>query len=996
MKRVQISSSQSRLTRFAPLLLYIIAILLPLFAARLIFNSAIKLETDLYRSRMQQKLRVELQRYDTSLQPKSFLSDALKKSSSEKLMREWVAGDDIVAEYHAHPVLAQLPGFFASDTSAIKSCAQLSLRLTGMQPQAIFVFAEKEEDCQWEMNVPFRPPENANELKKELVRAWQTMEKHNSFAGGHVPFPYDRFESFPLFNSEMGLLQPLKISYASIFERYSSQAMDAVYLVNLPVPAAISGKENRYIIAGFCQSSFSPEFMLAQTTRSFSNSVFKHQAILSAEKTLPAFTEENGQMELTGQLPMAFSRLFAGIKLPPGLQPAISISCRAISQEINLKSSLVDLLLKLAAILSFMLPVAIMLGRVSNTITLQKLVRACFLTGMLLPLVASIWLGICHADAKKQLETEQMLDYMQQQLALSEQKILLQQSRSILFQNIFAKRAGSLPAEKLRRLNDVTGYVSTLPKDKNFANVCRYMNRRFYSYFFVHPEIDNDLIGMAAGQGQAAESLRPAFTSPAQEVLFQLGAYNNIAGDRARNLLQRSQLTMGLIDVAIDHKMLSTIFAEERNAVFNRMSTGKEYVTCCFWKNHAYEKTGIIFMLSSREAWKDDILDLIKEEQLQTVFYKNNYELTLHVYFPNPYRQRVLDKDAHDVPARFAPDKKSLWENAQAMFLVSNTSRINHLDSDNPQLLSGQTVLDGDAYLMAHAVPIPDKELFSDETTYLLLLFLAILSSYYLAGGVAWVLLRSIPAFQASMQEMAKQNYLWSIELNSGDEFDRLAQTFNHLGRQLYERQQISQLVSRNVLDAITSGDDLMLRPGGSRVTASILFADIRSFTTLTEKYPPQDIVTMLNDYFSLMAEQIESRGGIIDKLIGDAIQAVFYHHECENAAEAAVSAGLAMREALAGFNRQRRQNGLFTIDNGVGISTGSVICGRVGSEQGKLDATIVGSLVGQAAQLESLSKSGNSSKVFIDQKTAAMLGEDIFYQPVSAADKVFEVVTPA
>ena len=152
-------------------------------------------------------------------------------------------------------------------------------------------------------------------------------------------------------------------------------------------------------------------------------------------------------------------------------------------------------------------------------------------------------------------------------------------------------------------------------------------------------------------------------------------------------------------------------------------------------------------------------------------------------------------------------------------------------------------------------------------------------------------------------------------------------------------------------------------------------------------------IVNMLNDYFSLMAEQIESQGGIIDKLIGDAIQAVFYHHECENGAEAAVKAGLAMRDALSAFNHQREKDRSFTIDNGVGICTGSVICGRVGSEHGKLDATIVGSLVNQAAHLESLSKFGSSSRVFIDLATADMLGAKYAFEQRQIDAEALEVV---
>jgi hypothetical protein len=81
------------------------------------------------------------------------------------------------------------------------------------------------------------------------------MEMRNSFGKRPVPAEYDVLENFPIFDRVLGILQPLKTSYGSIIERYSSQARDVVYLTCLPVPAGITGKANRYIMAGFCRSA---------------------------------------------------------------------------------------------------------------------------------------------------------------------------------------------------------------------------------------------------------------------------------------------------------------------------------------------------------------------------------------------------------------------------------------------------------------------------------------------------------------------------------------------------------------------------------------------------------------------------------------------------------------------------------------------------------------------------------------------------------------------
>ncbi|EKD82620.1 MAG: hypothetical protein ACD_39C01185G0001, partial [uncultured bacterium] len=919
MIRQTISSKTSRLVKFAPLLLWLMVILLPVMSAKLIFSSALDIENSLYNSRMRQKMRLELQKYDFSLLPFQFLSGALQRSSCEQLMRDWLDGKAIEEKYNQHGIFGRLPDLSAAPAAIIEQFAQLTRQKTGMRPDIFFVIAEKDQDCFWELKKPFKTPINDDEFRRVLADTWRVMQRRNTYGLKSLPGDLHEFETIPELNQTVGVFQPIKNSYGGIVERFSFLTNDIVYLVNLPIPDFVNSKGHRYIIAGFCRSRFSPQFMLQKMTREYSNSAFTHKVGMSGEDILPAFFEDDQNMTLVGQTPETFSRLAKKIALPEKKQLAISVSCPRQSPETRLKQKLVDFVLNLTVVLSGLLLTAVMLQRISSAASLQKLVKAAFLTGMLLPLAASIWLGICHLNSKRQLETEQMLDYMQHQLALTEQKIMLQQYRSILFQNIFADWAGSLPVSQLRQLNELTGYVSKLTTNKDGLKACKHMARRFYSYFFIHPDIDEDIIGIGASQGQVSESLQPVFLSPTHDILFQLGAYSHLPGEKVRQIVQKSQLTMGLIDVALDRKMLSKVFAEERIPVFNNMTTGREYTTCCFWKNQQGEKTGAIFLQSSRESWKDEMLSLIKDEQLQTVFYTRGYELTLRLYLPNPHRQRILDTDTHEVSARYAPDSRYLWEIAQAMFSVSQTSRVNNLDADQPQLIAGQAVLDGNAYLMAHAVPIPGRSLLSDEAVFAILTLLILLSSYYLAGGVAWVLLRCIPAFQTSMLEIAQQNYLWQIELNSGDEFDKLAHTFNHLTRQLHEKNQISQLVSRNVLDAINSGDDQMLKPGGSRVMATILFADIRGFTTLTEKHPPEMIVNMLNDYFSLMAEQIESQGGIIDKLIGDAIQAVFYHHECENGAEAAVKSGLAMREALSAFNHQRERNRSFTIDNGVG-----------------------------------------------------------------------------
>lgn len=166
----------------------------------------------------------------------------------------------------------------------------------------------------------------------------------------------------------------------------------------------------------------------------------------------------------------------------------------------------------------------------------------------------------------------------------------------------------------------------------------------------------------------------------------------------------------------------------------------------------------------------------------------------------------------------------------------------------------------------------------------------------------------------------------------------------------------LCRYVTRSVAEQIMK-DRESLKLGGQRSNLAVLFSDIRSFTTLSEQSTAEEIVSMLNEYFSLMIKPIFQYEGTLDKFIGDAIMAVFgapIPHE--NNAENAVRAALAMRHALRTYNAVRKSRGLPPIDNGIGITLGEAISGNIGSEQ-RMDYTVIGDTVNIASRLEGLTK---------------------------------------
>ncbi|MFM7652330.1 MAG: GAF domain-containing protein [Vulcanococcus sp.] len=144
---------------------------------------------------------------------------------------------------------------------------------------------------------------------------------------------------------------------------------------------------------------------------------------------------------------------------------------------------------------------------------------------------------------------------------------------------------------------------------------------------------------------------------------------------------------------------------------------------------------------------------------------------------------------------------------------------------------------------------------------------------------------------------------------------------------------------------------------GGQESEATVLFSDIRSFTTLTESLGAQGTVSMLNAYFSLMVDCLQQEGGILDKFIGDAVMAVFglpLPHGDD--ADRAVRTALAMLTSLQAFNQARAEEGLMAIRIGIGLHTDVVVSGNIGSPK-RMNYTVIGDGVNLAARLESACK---------------------------------------
>ncbi|RJR34832.1 MAG: adenylate/guanylate cyclase domain-containing response regulator [Deltaproteobacteria bacterium] len=171
---------------------------------------------------------------------------------------------------------------------------------------------------------------------------------------------------------------------------------------------------------------------------------------------------------------------------------------------------------------------------------------------------------------------------------------------------------------------------------------------------------------------------------------------------------------------------------------------------------------------------------------------------------------------------------------------------------------------------------------------------------------------------------------------------------------------------------------------GGRLVEATVLFSDIRSFTTIAESQLPQDIIKLLNNYFSLMFEAIANEGGIVNQMIGDGLMCIFGAPlPLEDHRQRAVRAALRMMELIRGFNEEQARLNRVQLRIGIGVASGVMVAGYVGTQQ-RATYTCVGDTVNLAARLEAHTKVVGEP-ILIEENTRLGLDRQIEVVPQGA-----------
>ncbi len=235
---------------------------------------------------------------------------------------------------------------------------------------------------------------------------------------------------------------------------------------------------------------------------------------------------------------------------------------------------------------------------------------------------------------------------------------------------------------------------------------------------------------------------------------------------------------------------------------------------------------------------------------------------------------------------------------------------------------------------------------------------------------------RPIQRLVVAVEEIGKGNFAYRVTLARNDELGDLGEAINQMAEDLRLKDRIQTSFGRYVTPEIVerilaSPDDEWIK--GTRLEATILFVDIRGFTALAERKDPDAVVELLNSYFTLVADIIIQHGGYLDKFVGDAVMGVFGALIPDPAhATLAVRAAVEVRQHLPKLN-QRLPKMADPIQVGIGINTGEVVAGNLGSSK-RMEYTVIGDNVNVASRLTDLA---GPDEILISEQTSLKVAED-------------------
>jgi adenylate cyclase len=233
------------------------------------------------------------------------------------------------------------------------------------------------------------------------------------------------------------------------------------------------------------------------------------------------------------------------------------------------------------------------------------------------------------------------------------------------------------------------------------------------------------------------------------------------------------------------------------------------------------------------------------------------------------------------------------------------------------------------------------------------------------------------------LQGVRKGNFDGLVRVTTNDEIGYTGDVINEMTKGLKEREFLKETFGKYVTEEIR--DEILserVSLDGELREVTVLFSDLRDFTSLVERLPPKEVVKILNQYFREMEEAIRGHGGLVLQYIGDEIEAVFGAPvRLEDHPGMAVEAAQEMRRRIQTLNSSLVEQGYPPLCHGIGIHTGEVVAANIGSPD-RLSYTLVGDTVNLASRLQNLNKEMGTD-VILSNTTKAKMAASLALKPL-------------
>lgn len=933
--------------------LWVFLVVIPLAVFRSVFLDEIDRETEERLRQARQECMAQMQSFQTDLGSINIMQRLLQRKAIDQLAPcvnwPWLESFD--------------PKTLTRGDSVLRLRRKI-FELTGIPPAYVLVMGAEAQNAY--LTPPLRGRVDTGSLKAAMREYYQFYARRFGMEFLHQP----RFGDPPscrmsdqVIRSLLDIPGRLEEWYSTTFPAYSLLHQSSCFIANIPVFSPGAGRMEALIQVSFLDKDMHPGVLLRKIAQS--KKVATHGERLFAMRSahdLPKFERENGDLVY---LDLAPGRILNLTRWNPALVeliekgrlPVLGIRIRsdALTALSSDGRSLLNIVLGIAGLLGLFA-----LSRLSGrkqplSVGIGNKVTLVFLFGAVVPLAGIGWMGRSFLRSEHDLKAEETLDDMTLELerfdrfmrasALRLEK-RLQTLQRVLGRNTRDAMHGIAWMRRLKKIQVMTGMQ---------------WFRNDGTEYFV----------WGGNKGSLMRRIGDFLQGPLAETMSVRGAFSHLDHKAQEKIQNAIAISLSVLEKSFDMKFFGELFANPG----------------CLFENPFSGTFQKLVMLSSGPAGlppKIAAVGILETHMPFTSFFRileryprllcremNGFKIYFHIYYiSTPTSETVnIEWPTSTIPFVELAESRRWLAN---IFLASRTNgRMNNMSGGIPYLAAARIMGMGAYLALAYAVPLDDSSGVFTRTLGLALAMYALFLAVLIARATTWFLTRPMASFVEAIQAASRGNLAWRVQTETLDEFGELGESLNRMAEGLQEKERMSRLVSEDVLQVVALDDDSGIEPGGQRVEATVLFSDIRNFTTISENHSPEQVVLMLNGYFTRMASCIKEHHGVLDKFIGDAIQAVFYPREGEEPpAVRACRTAFAMREALARFNRDREKQSLFTIQTGIGLAGGQVVAGCIGSSRGRLDCTVIGRPLQVAMKLEAESKKARTTGIMIEPVT--------------------------